>query len=254
LSDSEKGSSLNVINLITILIVIGIVAIGLFAMGLKDNNITIEPTSTDNTITVNSSIDMRVDPDMVIVSLGVSHLKPSASEAQEAVNSAMNDIVDALTDLGITEDEIETTNITLYEERRWLKEEYETIGWRAGQTITIRTTNISKAGPVIDTAVDNGANQVNGITFSLSDEAEMQYRSEALEQAGELAKEKAQSIANGLDVDLGSVKSVNESGFYYRPYNLVAYDYREDETGVPTVVIPGSVTVTASISVVYYID
>jgi len=249
----DKSSSLNSMNGMAILIVIGIVAIGLLAMGLRDNNITIEPAPTENTITVSSNVEMQVDPDMAIISVGVSHLKLTATEAQQAVNSAMNDIIDALSDIGISEDNIETTNVSLYEERRWIKEEYETVGWRASQSIAVTVTDLTKAGNVIDISVDNGANQVNGVTFSLSDEMERQYRAEALEQAGTLAKEKAEAIAEGLDVDVGDIKSVNESSFYYVPYES-AYDYKNEDSMAPTVVIPGDVSVTASLSVVYYID
>ncbi|MBN1785860.1 MAG: SIMPL domain-containing protein [Candidatus Methanofastidiosa archaeon] len=253
MTDGERNCPLNSINGIAILIVIGIVGIGLLAMGLKDTNITISPEPLDNTLSVSSSFEMMVDPDMVTVSIGVSHLMPTASQAQQAVNAAMNDIVEGLKDIGLTEDDIETANITLYEERRWIKEEYETVGWRASQTMTITTNDLSKAGPIIDVSVDNGANQINGVTFTLSNEAERQYRSEALESAGELAKGKAEAIANGLDVELGGVKSVSESSFYYYPYNA-SYDVKEESGSAPSVVIPGDVTVTATLSVVYYID
>jgi hypothetical protein len=253
MSEDSKGHSINTFNGISILIVIGIVAIGLLAMGIKDNNITIEPASTDNTIAVNANIEMQVDPDLAIVSLGVSHLRPTAAEAQQAVNVAMNAIVGALESEGISQDNIESTNISLSEERKWIRDELETVGWRASQTIIIKTTDLSLAGTVIDVSVDNGANQINGVTFSLSEESEREYRNEALEQAGELAKEKAEAISQGLDVRLGSVKSVSESGFYYTPYPA-QYDIKDDRENSTTVVIPGSVTVTATISVVYYLD
>lgn len=248
---SENNSTINN-NLITVLIVIGIVAIGLLAMGLKDNNITISPETNDNTMSVNANIEMDVEPDMAIISLGVSHLMPNASDAQQAVNTSMNSIIDALGDMGITEEDIETTQISLYEERRWYQEKYETYGWRATQTINISTSDLANAGDIIDVCIDNGANEVNSVTFTLSKEAEREYRAEALEQTGALAKEKADAIAEGLDVGIGNIKTVNESSFYYSPYEY--YSANDDMSKAPTVVIPGKVSISASIAVTYYID
>nr|HOP09199.1 SIMPL domain-containing protein [Candidatus Methanofastidiosa archaeon] len=183
------------------------------------------------------------------------HSMATALEAQDAVNIAMNDIVDALEDLGLTEDDIETSSITLSEQWSWRDDEYETTGWRASQTLTITTTDISMAGEIIDVSVENGANDINGVTFSLSDESEKAYRILALEQVGELAKEKAEAICEGLGVNLGGIKSVSESGVYYVSYDAEEYDLKNDASSVtPTVVISGSVSVTASIYVVYYID
>jgi len=250
---TEKNSTINS-NLIIVLIVIGIVAIGLLAMGLKDNNITISPEAHDSTLSVNANIELEVEPDMAVISLGVSHLMPDASEAQEAVNSSMNSIIDALGDMGVTEEDIETTQISLYEERRWYQEDYETYGWRASQTININTTDLENAGDIIDVCVANGANDINGVTFTLSKDAEREYREEALEQTGALAKEKASAIAEGLDISIGNIKSVNESSFYYSPYEYYAANEDMAKEPTPTVVIPGKVSISASIAVIYYID
>jgi hypothetical protein len=237
-----------------ILIFIGIVAVGLLAMGMGDTTVTIDENPEDRTLSVTGNVQMTVDPDLVEVSVGVSMLRPTAHEAQEAEDVAINDIIDGLKALGIPEEDIETSQISLQEERRWIREEMETVGWRASQMLTVSTEDLSLAGPIIDSAVQNGANTVNGVTFSLTEESKQDYQDEALTAAGQRARDKAAAIAEGLGVDLGDVKIVQESSAYIVPYEYRDSVLKEEAAQAPTVVLPGDVTVTGTISVVYIIE
>lgn len=211
-------------------------------------------TQEDNVINTQGNSEVNVNPDEAEVVVGISILKDSAADAQNEANTVTNSIINSLKAEGISEENIQTEQLSLYEEYDWSKETRETLGWRATQTLRVKTTDLSNVGTIVDIAVENGANQISSIDFGLSSEKEQEYKTEALADATKNAKEKAETIASSLGAKLGNIKSVSESGFYYTPYRYAM----EEVAGAKAVseaaaVMPGQVTVTASISIVYKI-
>lgn len=209
----------------------------------------------ENTINVDGSSEIKVQPDEAEVWAGISIVKDSAEEAQSEANKVINAIIDGLRYKGFEEKDIQTESLSLYEESTWTQEEgSKVIGWRASQTVKVKTTDMSKVGSIVDIAVKNGANQINNINFGLSEAKEQEYKQTALAEASKNAKSKAETIAQSLGVKLGKIKSVSESNFDYRPYMYAM----EKAAGAPAVaeaaaVMPRDVTVTATISLVYII-
>ncbi len=209
----------------------------------------------ENTINVEGNSELTVEPDQAEVWAGISIVKDTAEEAQTEANKVINAIIDGLRYKGINEKDIETENLNLYEERTWTEEEgSKVIGWRASQTLKVKTTDLTKVGTIVDIAVKNGANQINNINFGLSEEKEQEYKKKALAEATKNAKSKAETIAESLGVKLGKIKSVSESTFQYRPY-VYAMEAKAAAEVVEeaAIVMPKDVTVTATISLVYNI-
>ena len=207
-----------------------------------------------NTLNVEGRSEITVDPDQAEVWVGVSIVDVSADLAQNQVNTAINDMIAALKKAGISENELSTEQLSLYEERRWEDGKSTVIGWRATQTLKAKTTDLTKVGTIVDVAVENGANQINNINFGLSPEKEAEYKKQAIAEATKNAKEKAETIADSLDAKLGSIRSVSESGFYYRAYAVPMADVAlEKAVEESAQVLPGDVTVTANINIVYNI-
>ncbi|MBW2978182.1 SIMPL domain-containing protein [Candidatus Woesearchaeota archaeon] len=205
-----------------------------------------------NTINVEGSSELTVEPDEAEVWTGISIVKLNAQEAQDEANIVINAVIDELQAAGF--DDIETEQLSLYEERRWEEGESKVVGWRATQTLKIKTTELDKVGQIVDISVKNGANQINNINFGLSETEEQEYKKQALSDATKNAKSKAETIADSLEVKLGDIKSVSESDFYFRPYMYAM----EKAVGVDAVaeaaaIMPGKVTVTARVSIVYNI-
>lgn len=209
-------------------------------------------TSDGQTINVQGSYELEFEPDEAEVWAGVSIVKLTAEEAQTEVNTIIDDMVEGLTNAGITKEDMSTERVSIYEERRWEEGKSSVVGWRATQTLKIKTTDLTKVGPIVDIAVESGANQLNNIQFKLSEEKEKEYKKEALSKATINAKEKAEVIAESLDVKLDGVKSVSESNFGYRTFEYmmeakVASDMVEEAANI----MPSDVSVSASINVVY---
>ena len=130
-----------------------------------------------NTINVAGESELNIEPDEAQVWAGISIVKDTAEEAQSEANKVINDMVDGLRYKGIQEEDIETENLNLYEERTWTQDEgSKVIGWRASQTLKVKTTDLNKVGEIVDIAVKSGANQINNINFQLSEAKEKEYK------------------------------------------------------------------------------
>ena len=207
-----------------------------------------------NTINVEGTSELVFDPDEAEVWVGISIIKDTANEAQTEANIVINDIIDGLRYKGITEDDISTEQLSLYEEYSWENNKRESVGWRATQILKVKTTDLDKVGTIVDVAVANGASNIQNTNFGLSEEKEQEYKTQALAEATKNAKEKAETIAASLDAELGKIVSVSESNYYYQPYMHTLEATSMDKAVAEIAqVLPGDVEVTGRISVVYEI-
>ena len=81
-------------------------------------------------------------------------------------------------------------------------------GYEASNVAHLKTTALARVGETIDAAVSAGANQVQRLAFTLSDDRAQ--RREALRAAVLEAREKAQAIAAALGANAGAVRWVVE--------------------------------------------
>jgi len=214
-----------------------------------------QQTNEGNTLNAQGTSELTFDPDEAEVWAGISIVKDTAEETQSEANKVVNAIIDGLRYKGISEDDIETESLNLYEERTWTQDEgSKVIGWRATQTLKIKTADLTKVGTIVDIAVNNGANQINNINFGLTQEKEQEYKKQALSEAAKNAKEKAEILAESLGAKLGKIKTVSESNFYYMPYRYdmvkAAGELAVEEAAT---IMPSDVKVTANVNIVYYL-
>jgi len=204
-------------------------------------------------IDVNGEAKVTADPEKVEVYLGAETTALTAKKSQQDNANIMEAVRNSLRTIGISSNDIETTQYTLTVVKRWDKdtEKYVITGYRTTHIIKIESTDINKAGDIIDKAVQSGANLVNNVVFSLTDEKIKEMKLEALKKAGTNAKEKAEAIANSLGITIKGVYRASESYVYYRPYVERAYEAFVAEAAAPTEISPGQIEVSASLSVSY---
>ncbi len=212
----------------------------------------------EQTINVQGNSELKFEPDKAEIWVGVSIVNETAENAQNEVSRIMNAIVDGLRYKGIADKNMETEQISIYEERIWNQEEgSKLVGWRASQTLKVSTDDMTKIGSIVDVAVSNGANQIHSVNFGLTEESEKEYKKQALADAAKNAKEKAETLAESMGFELGNIKKVSESNFNYRPYSY-AMDMDIAAGGkaveeVRAIVPPSNVDVTAYVNAIYYI-
>ncbi len=131
----------------------------------------------------------------------------------------MSALIAALTDKGIAKDDIATSYVSIYP--TYGNNGMDITGYQAENQVDVTVRDISKVGEVIDDSVKAGANLSNGITFQLSDQN--QGVDQALADAVENARSKAETLAGAGDAQLGEVVSIQEgSGSTRRRSTTVA--------------------------------
>jgi uncharacterized protein YggE len=201
-------------------------------------------------IAAQGTAEVRATPDRAVVRFGVQFDAPEAQAVQARVSEAMQQVIQALRRLDIAESCIATERLDLspvYEQ----KGRPRLVGYHASNIVRVELSDLARLGPVIDAAVGAGANNVEGIQFTVANEAP--FRAQALQQASEEARAKAQTIAEALGVHLGDLLEAGEGGVEVTWPQPVAFAAGRIDSA-PTPVQPGEMTVRATVTVRYAIS
>lgn len=201
-------------------------------------------------LTVVGSGAVTATPDVAEWSFGVRTDAPTAAEALRANSAAMQKVLDALTDAGISSADLRTEQVSVF--RNGGEEGFDTIGettppgFTATNTVHTTIRNVATAGDVIDIAVGAGANQVFGPTLTVSD-SETPY-AQALELAYDAALAKAERLAEHAGLSVGEALTIEEAGA--SPIAVAAQDGAEES--VP--VAPGQSRIEATLTVTFAVS
>ena len=206
-------------------------------------------------LTVTGFGEVRIAPDEATVQLGVTRQRDTAQEAQEEVNEVAQEILNAVTQLGVRAEHIQTSDLRLspvYTTRRpGSSSEPRVVAYRASNMVSVRLENLSLVGLVIDAAMKAGGNQLQGVHFALRND--LSAREQALKEAVKAAAQKAKAISEALDVKIIEVIEVNEGSVSIRvPQQRFAASLAVAEAAA-TPVSPGQLTVSASVTIRYRI-
>lgn len=130
------------------------------------------------------------------------------------------------------------------------------VGYAIRQTVLVKARDFNKVGDLLSGIVQNGANSVSELQFTINDPTEVQNKARA--EAIKKAKEKAESIAEAGGFSLGRLLSIDEGSMPYPVYER--YDTMKgmgvgggsDMMPAPTIE-PGSQDVTINVTLRYEI-
>ncbi|MBN1166924.1 MAG: SIMPL domain-containing protein [Methanospirillaceae archaeon] len=219
----------------------------------------------EDTISVSGTGKIKTTPDICQISLSVKSTGTDVKKLQGENAKAMTKILTALGSMdtcALGNKEIQTRGFSISEvyypdDTLVAKYGKDVTIYQVTNNINIETDKLSCAGDIIDTAIANGANDIDYVTFTLSPEKENEYRSQALVAATDLAHKDAEVVLGALGVSLGSVHTVSvEQSYnppvYYASTNKASY-MMEAAAGPATPIDPGDVEVTATVSVTFRI-
>ncbi len=227
-----------------------VMAFGVFTLSAPNNLSMADVTNTDvKLVTVSGEGKIVVTPDLAFIDLGVQTKNVDASAAQQANAKLMTAVVDALKASGIKAEDIKTTGYSLYQTYDYVGDKQSDPYYIASNVVNVKIKDITKVGSVIDVASKAGANNVNNIRFTVSDDSK--YYQEALKLAMTNAKGKATAIMSTFNKTPGVPYSVSEVSYGGAMY----YDYSPakalSESAVATPIESGEITITANVSVGY---
>ena len=163
------------------------------------------------TVTVSGDARVTAQPDTAIVSISVVTQNRSALEAQQQNAAQTTAVINALKRSAGSGAEIKTSGYTLTPQRVYKENQPPTItGYEARNGITVTLSDLTRVGAVIDAAAQAGANNIDGITFTLRRDREA--RGQALSEATREAIAKAETLAQALGGRVARIVAVQEGG------------------------------------------
>ncbi|MGM8216410.1 SIMPL domain-containing protein [Bacillaceae bacterium W0354] len=201
------------------------------------------------TIVVSGEGVITADPDIAIVRLGAEMTESSADKAQSAVSEKMKAIRKALTDYGVKESDIETSQFHVNPYGHPDREQE----FRAYHIISFEYKEIDKVGDLLDVASKAGANIIEPVRFSIEDPTELEH--EALKLAIKQTEGKADVMAKTAGKSRGEVLQLAEQGAHinFPMSEFYAMDMAEEKSA-GTVIEAGEVKVVARVNVVYRLN
>jgi uncharacterized protein YggE len=206
------------------------------------------------TLVVSGYASLSSAPDKASISMAVINIEKTVQEAQKKNNTATNALISALKAEGIANEDIITDRYNL-----WPQYDYSELGknnppaikgYEIHNELSVTVKDLSRLGIILDTAIQAGANNINSIQFDKADKKSLENN--ALTQAVHNAHDKALSIATALDMKLGSIIMVNESGFKtILPMNNMRISNIEADALGSTPINAGPINVQANITITY---
>jgi len=238
---------------ITLIVVIGVLVLaGGFGLGLWA---LITP---GNDITVTGESNIKAVPDLVGIYFTVETKGMTAQDAKNNNSEIVNEVIAGIVKMGFDREDLVTESFNVYEEFDWVNGKQKSLGYKATHSLKIEipTNESEKIGQVIDAGVDGGA-MISYINFELSKSKENIYKVQALKEASEDARIKAEAMAAGIGKKVIDIKSISESNFNYYPWRLygsegMASNVAEAKVAA-TDIQPGEQDVSAQVSVVFKI-
>lgn len=199
-------------------------------------------------IVVSATGSVAAVPDMATVSFGVYREANTAAVAMATAGEATQDVLSALAAAGVDERDIATRSISL--NPVWDQpgaRPREARGYAASNSLEVRARDLGELGALIDTVLDAGANQMNGLRFGVSDADVLEQAARA--DAVRRAKQRAETLAEAAGITLGQVQTISEGAVGPAPMMRGAM---MESSAVP--IAAGEMDIQVTVSIVFSIE
>lgn len=210
----------------------------------------------ESTVSVSAKATKIVEPDVAYIVIAVENKAKTPKEAMQYNNQKMNSVVKALNCLLDKNhgDKIETKNLKVVPEYSYKNNEKMLFGYNALNTVQVKTKNLSKASEIVATALENGANKLDSLQFQIEDCNK--YTKELTIQSVQMAKCKADTIAQVLNESVAKVKTIST---YMNNDNDAVYAMKSfqrmvgAEASPPTPIFPEKIILEATTNAEFYL-
>ena len=216
---------------------------------------------SENTISVTGSATVSSESDKLTIVLGVESEAKTANESLSKNSNSLNSVISSLTNSGISEDDIQTSDFRIHPMYDSIKDSngnYQQIliAYRVSNILSIQTDKIDSAGNIIDVAVSSGANRVDNVSFQLSDEKFQNISDDLIADAITDATQKAEKALVPLKQKIVGVKSIiihDNSVPYYDSPMRASFDGFAESSMKSAPIMSGDEEIRTDVSVIFYI-
>ena len=177
---------------------------------------------------------LTVVPDQAVINLGIEVTASTVKAAQDGVNNIIGQLQADLSALGIENKNIKTRDYSLWPNYDWNGGDKRITGYSANSTVIVTLNDFELLNRVIDTATNDGINEINGVNFTLSEAKKTELHKQARQEAIKQARQNAQELADLTGITLGKIVNVEESqgnSAVMKMSNMVMRDSAVEEAG-----------------------
>ncbi len=207
----------------------------------------------DGQISLSASETVKVTPDMARIIFAITTEHADAAQCQQENTRRLDQVLAFLKEQGFADSSIKTSDFSLTPEYDWSGNTQTLVGYSMTTEVTVSDAALDQVGGLLSQAVEAGVNEIRDVSY-YSSQYDQAYE-EALAAAVELARQKAEVLAEAGGRDLGEVIRIEEhtdgqQGRYVS--NGVSRQTAVMEAAAADMaVMPGEMEIEASVTVVY---
>ena len=163
-------------------------------------------------VSVTGSGEVKAQPDMAYVTLGVEARRPTLAAARAEVNAAIERVLALTRELKIDPKFVDSTRLQVQPDYRWDEKASQQVllGYLVSRQVDVELRDLDRLGTLLEKAVSAGVNQVGGARLDSSRRKELER--EALAQAVDDARLNADALARAAGAKLGPVQGISSTG------------------------------------------
>lgn len=207
---------------------------------------------SERSVTTSGQASVRLAPDRAWVTVGIESRALKPQEAQKKAALAMQAVHQKLESLGIPKDAIRTVAFNLNADWDYSNNRRVLRGYVVSNHVEVKVDALDKLADVLDQSIAAGANAIHGVRWDLQNRDRVER--DALRQAVEDAKQRAEVAVAAAGSKLGPVLRINEQRFESRPRQIDMMMRAEAAAAAPapeTPISPGEIEVRASVTVAF---
>ncbi len=218
----------------------------------------------DGGIWVTGRASVSVEPDLVLLNVGVEATAETVAEARGQAAEAMDAIIEAVKANGLEEKDVQTLSFNIWPQYEYPEVESNgtrvrkqvLVGYTVSNTARIKIRDVDAVGTIIDDVAEAGGDstRINGIQFSIEDPKP--FMTDLREQAVADAVAKAEHFASLTDVAVGDLLFISEvgAGQDVRGFQQESFGLRAAMDSASTSVSSGELELSLNVQAVFAIE
>jgi uncharacterized protein YggE len=201
-------------------------------------------------IQVSGKAKVSVVPDMATFTFAIEGRGQELAAVKKDIDIRTAKLVRLSKSTGVDTKNITATEISIRPQYDYQNKTF--IAYAVSRTVNVTLTNLDNYSALVSGAIDAGITTIRSIVVDTSRRDDLLR--DALQAAVQDAREKAQIIARGADVELGRVVNIVEGGMPVEAANYRLLGAEAARVDGSAVVEPGEISITAMVTVTFSLD
>lgn len=220
----------------------------------QDRVVAMGPAIQGTRLDIVASGDVDAVPDLATIGAGVVTQAATAALAMSENASRSAATVAAIRKAGVADRDIQTTSVSLSPQYRYAENKPPVItGYQASSRVSVRFRDIKAAGPILDSLVAAGANQIDGPVLTIDKPDPLLDR--AREKAIATARARAELYARATGLKVKRIVAISEGGYAMpAPPMPILMMQRKEAASADSSIEAGEQRLSISVSVTFELD